>query len=501
MNLLLLLDMAAAGRGDDMAVQAGGEHLTAGELLAGSWAGAASVDGAEALAYVGTNGLAFPLGLFAAAAAGVPFVPLNYRLGEAQLHDLLVPLGDVLVVAEGDIGPALAARGHRVVAAESFVAQARAGAGDGAEGEVPADGDGTAVLLHTSGTTAAPKAAVLRHRHLTSYVIGTVEFGGADPDEAVLVSVPPYHVAGLANLLSNLYLGRRIVYLTQFDADAWVDTVRREAVTHAMVVPTMLARICDVLDGGAELPSLRALSYGGARTPATVLRRVMDLLPDVALTNAYGLTETSSTIAVLGPDDHRAARDGDLMAVTRLSSAGRVLPTVEIEVRDPDGKPLPAGSDEPGEIWVRGEQVSGEYARTATPLDAEGWFPTRDRGWIDADGYLFIEGRSDDTIIRGGENIAPAEIEEALLRHPDIAQVAVVGVPDDEWGQRIGAVVVLRPGAALDAAGVQDFARSSLRSSKTPEVVRFADDLPHTETGKLLRRVVQADLEGSAAPG
>src|SRR5690606_36356265 len=171
---------------------------------------------------------------------------------------------------------------------------------------------------------------------------GTVEFAAAGPEEAALVSVPPYHVAGLANLLSNLYAGRRVVYLPQFDAAGWVAAVRREAVTNAMVVPTMLARICDVLEAdGAALPSLRALSYGGARTPATVLQRVMALLPDFDLTNAYGLTETSSTIAVLGPADHRAARDGDPVATARLSSAGQVLPTVEIEVRDPLGQPLP----------------------------------------------------------------------------------------------------------------------------------------------------------------
>jgi len=487
-NLLLLLDMVAAGRGDEVAVQAGEDRLTAAELLAAAWAGADLIGGASALAYVGTNGLAFPIGLFAAAAAGVPFVPLNYRLSDEQLHDLLAPLGDTLVVAEGDAA-ALAARGHRVIAAEDFVAAARTGGA----GDVPADGEGEAVLLYTSGTTAAPKAAVLRHRHLAAYVVETVEFAGAGPDEAVLVSVPPYHVAGLANLLSNLYAGRRVVYLSQFDADAWVAAVRREGITNAMVVPTMLARICDALEaGGDDLPTLRALSYGGARTPATVLERAMRLLPDAAFTNAYGLTETSSTIAVLGPDDHRAARDGDPVATARLGSAGRVLPGVEVEVRDPLGAPLPEG--EPGEIWVRGEQVSGEYAGRDAPLDASGWFPTRDRGWLDADGYLFIEGRSDDTIIRGGENIAPAEIEEVLLRHPGIAQCAVVGVPDDEWGQRIAAVVVPRPGVSLDAAEVQDFARRSLRGSKTPEIVSFVDALPFTETGKLLRRVVQADL-------
>jgi acyl-CoA synthetase (AMP-forming)/AMP-acid ligase II len=172
-----------------------------------------------------------------------------------------------------------------------------------------------------------------------------------------------------------------------------------------------------------------------------------------------------------------------------------VLPTVEIEVRGLDGQAVAAGTA--GEIWVRGEQVSGEYVGGTAPLDADGWFPTRDRGWIDADGYLFIEGRSDDTIIRGGENIAPAEIEEVLLRHPDIEQCAVVGLPDDEWGQRIAAVVVMRAGADLDPSAVQEFARRTLRSSKTPDTVTFAVELPYTETGKLLRRVVREHLAGT----
>jgi acyl-CoA synthetase (AMP-forming)/AMP-acid ligase II len=174
-----------------------------------------------------------------------------------------------------------------------------------------------------------------------------------------------------------------------------------------------------------------------------------------------------------------------------LSSAGKVLPTVEVQVRGSSGVVL---DGEPGEIWVRGEQVSGEYLGRELSVDADGWFPTRDRGWVDDEGYLFIEGRSDDTIIRGGENIAPAEIEEVLLSHPDIAQCAVVGVPDDEWGQSIAAAVVLRPGAAIDAEAVQDFARRRLRGSKTPELVAFVDSLPYTETGKLLRRSVLSDL-------
>jgi acyl-CoA synthetase (AMP-forming)/AMP-acid ligase II len=491
MNLLLLLQMAADGRGEQVAVVADGESLTAAELLAGAWAGAALVDPASTLVHVGTNGLAFPIGLFAAAAAGIPFVPLNYRLSDEQIDQLIAPLDAPVVLADATTGAALAARGHRVVVTSDLVAGARAG---GDIDEVPGDADGAAVLLYTSGTTSAPKAAVLRHRNLTSYVITTVEYGGADPDEAVLVSVPPYHVAGLANLLSNLYLGRRIVYLRQFDAATWVATVRDEKITHAMVVPTMLARICDVLEADAEgLPSLRALSYGGARTPAPLLQRVIELLPEVDLTNAYGLTETSSTIAILGPDDHRAARTGDADAIARLSSAGRVLPTVELEIRD-DETVLDSGGI--GEIWVRGEQVSGEYVGREAPLDAAGWFPTRDRGWVDGEGYLFIEGRSDDTIIRGGENVAPAEVEEVLLQHADVDECAVVGVPDEEWGQRIAAVVVLRAGATGDAEAMREFVRASLRSSKTPDTITFVEALPYTETGKLLRRTVLSDVLG-----
>jgi acyl-CoA synthetase (AMP-forming)/AMP-acid ligase II len=222
--------------------------------------------------------------------------------------------------------------------------------------------------------------------------------------------------------------------------------------------------------------------------PVTVLERALAAFPDTDFVNAYGLTETSSTIAVLGPEDHRKALEGDEAARGRLGSCGRLVPGIEVDIRE-------------GEIWVRGEQVSGEYLGTGSAVDDDGWFPTRDRGWVDDEGYLFIEGRSDDTIIRGGENIAPAEIEDVLLQHPAVAQVAVVGLPDDEWGQRLAAAVVRRSGADVDADALRAFAREHLRSSKTPELIAFRDDLPHTDTGKLLRREVLADLaaEGPTA--
>jgi acyl-CoA synthetase (AMP-forming)/AMP-acid ligase II len=325
-------------------------------------------------------------------------------------------------------------------------------------------------------------------------VIGTVEFAGAEPEQAALVTVPPYHIAGLANLLSNMYSGRRIVYLESFDAQVWLDTIRNERITQAMVVPTMLARVVQLLDGSpADAPSLATLSYGGARMPLPVLEQALELFVGTGFVNAYGLTETSSTIALLGPEDHDAAFAGDPVAKVRLSSVGKVLPGIEVEVRDEDGTLLAVG--EPGLVFLRGEQVSGEY-ESGSVVDAEGWFPTKDRGWIDQDDYLFIEGRADDTIIRGGENIAPAEIEDVLRRHEAIADAAVVGIPDDEWGQQIAAVVVMKPGVSVSVDELHDYCQLHLRSSKTPYRIEFRDELPHTPTGKLLRREVLADLLG-----
>ena len=365
----------------------------------------------------------------------------------------------------------------------------------------PGEADDVAVVLYTSGTSGTPKAALLRHRNLASYVFTTVEFAQASEDEAALVTVPTYHIAGLANLLSNLYAGRRIVYLENFDPELWLETIRTESITQAMVVPTMMARVVRFLDGAdAKVPTLRTLAYGGSRMPIPVLEEALARFPDAGFVNAYGLTETSSTIALLSPDDHRAGLSSDQpVARARLGSVGRVIPGVEVEVRDEDGAPLPVQT--PGLIFLRGEQVSGEYAGVSV-LDAEGWFPTGDKGWVDDEGYLFIEGRADDTIIRGGENVSPAEIEDVLMQHPAVGDAAVVGVPDDEWGQRIAAVVCIDgPDGSIVSEDLTEWVRQRLRSSKTPDLVVFWAELPRTATGKLLRRQILADLSATLAAG
>src|SRR5262245_33899977 len=320
------------------------------------------------------------------------------------------------------------------------------------------DADEIAILLFTSGTTGPPKAAVLRHKHLVSYILGSVEFGSAAEDDAALVSVPPYHVAGMAAILSSVYAGRRIVQLPSFDAGSWIETARRERVTNAFVVPTMLARIVERLEAEAraDLPQLRSLAYGGGKMPQAVIERAMALLPETGFTNAYGLTETSSTLSLLTPEDHRDALSSDDPSLRRrLVSVGRPLPALEVEIRDADGKPL--GPGERGEICVRGEQVSGEYLGRGSRVGADGFFPTRDGGYLDEAGYLFVDGRIDDVIVRGGENLSPGEIEEVLLTHAAVAECAVVGIPDTQWGEAVAAVVVLRPGFRADAGELRDF--------------------------------------------
>ena len=207
--------------------------------------------------------------------------------------------------------------------------------------------------------------------------------------------------------------------------------------------------------------------------------------------NAYGLTETSSTIAILGPDDHRMAQYSDDEAVRRrLGSVGRPLPTLELEIRGPSGEVL--GPNRSGEIYVRGEQVSGEYTHKKVVQD-DGWFATNDGGWMDEEGYLFVEGRLDDVIVRGGENISPGEIEDVLRQHPDVADVAVLGLPDNEWGEKVAAVIVAE-GDAPSAGDLAAWVKQHLRSTKTPETWEFRDALPYNDTGKLLRRQLRAEM-------
>jgi len=509
MNLMMLLEMAAGAYGERVAFQNGEDRLTYQQLFDAAGALAERIDDGrtEYLAMLDVSTLAVPIGLFGASWAGVPFAPLNYRLTDAELDALIAQLHPGRLVTDAERAARLGDRLETPGTSETVEVESREAmldavrAADASSSEKPwsMDPEDTAILLFTSGTTGAPKAAVLRQKHLVSYVLGTVEFMGADEADAALVCVPPYHIAGMASIASSVYSGRRVIQLPNFTAEAWLEAARRHGVTHAFVVPTMLARIVDALEGRetADLPNLRALSYGGGKMPQAVIEKAMRLFPETDFTNAYGLTETSSTIALLGPADHREAMASEDESVRRrIVSVGQPLPTIEVCIRDPeDGSVLPAG--ERGLIHVRGEQVSGEYRGKGSLLDDEGWFNTRDGGHLDEGGYLFLEGRMDDVIVRGGENMSPGEIEDVLIEHPSVIDVAVVGIPDEQWGEAVAAVVVQSESHPTSVDALQQWVKDRLRSSRTPERIEFWSELPYNETGKLLRRKVREALRDS----
>jgi len=494
MNIAMLLQMAAETFPDRIALTSSGKHYSYGDVYAAAQNAAKifSESGCEYVSVLDISSPAIPIALFGAGIAGVPYVPLNYRLAAAELKELLERVAPVYLITNDEQQRLIEGTDVRELAStESFLNSVMSG--ENTEVEAADGGESVAVQLFTSGTTGKPKAAILRHENLVSYILGSVEFMGADEEEANLVTVPPYHIAGISAVLSSFYAGRRIVQLPNFSPELWVELCEGQSVTNAFVVPTMLSRVMEHIEGLETKPtleSLKSVAYGGGKMPINIIKLALIAFPHVNFTNAYGLTETSSTIAVLGPDDHRSANDSDDPEIhRRLGSVGQPLPSVEIEIRDDDGNVL--GHNHAGEIYVRGPQVSGEYLERDAK-DGDGWFPTRDAGFIDEDGYLFLSGRADDVIVRGGENISPGEIEDVLMTHDSVTDAMVLGIPSDEWGEAVVAVVVLKPGDDVHISELQSMVRDRLRSSRVPEQILFENELPYNDMGKLIRRQIKA---------
>jgi acyl-CoA synthetase (AMP-forming)/AMP-acid ligase II len=505
-NIAILLDLMADSFGDRTALTDGAGSLSYGELrhLARSAGAGLGAERAATLAFADVCSAAVPAALFGAAWAGASYAPLNFRLPAESLRAQIERLDHPYSVASDNLSTKL--RDSPVTSTSEWLLELGKGADVPTEGgDYEAEPERAAVILFTSGSSGTPKAAVLSHDNLASYVMDTVEFASSSDDEALLLAAPPFHIAGVAAILTSVYSGRRILPLPNFTPAGWLALARARGATHAFVVPTMLARIVQCMDADPDLrvPTLRSISYGGARMAAPILERALELFPDVQFVNAYGLTETSSTIAVLGPADHREALGSTAPEVRRrLESVGRPLPGVEVVIVDDSGAPVPVGVR--GLIRVRGPQVSGEYLDTEPSLDGAGWLITGDVGSTDESGYLYVEGRVDDVIIKGGENLSPSEIEDVLLRHVVVQAAAVVGVPDPEWGESVAAAVVLAPSAEgylPDEVTDQltGWVRQKLGSLKTPDRVVVYDDLPTTASGKLLRRVVRDQMV--AAPG
>jgi len=458
----------------------------------------------EVVAALDTNSDLYVASYYAAAKAGLTFLPLNYRAKESELEYMIntaeaktLLVGDRYMDLINRMRPRIKPKELLALGEHKELPSVRQAAekADPDETEAEVDDHDTSILMYTSGTTSLPKGVMLSFHDFTAYVTANVEMADGSDRGTALVCVPFYHIAGTAAMMTNVWAGRKLVIMPQFEPRAWLKLVTQEKVTHAFVVPTMMKQLLDEPGfAQTDFSTLQNLAYGGAAMPLSVIRRAIDAFPKhVGFVNAYGQTETTSSLTVLGPDDHRLTGTPEQveLKLKRLNSIGKPLPDVEVKVRDDSGNSMAPG--QVGELCIRTPRIMKGYAgRKDEMVMADGWRATGDLGWVDEDGYVFFAGRKDDMIIRGGENIAPAEIETVLMSHPGVDEAAVIGVPSVEWGETVKAFVVPRPGVTLDAEELSQFCRTRLSSFKRPEAFAFLDTLPKNPVGKILRKDLRA---------
>ena len=448
---------------------------------------------------------------FATAKIGGIFVPLNFRAKAEELTHMLsnaeasvLFVGDRYVDLVNSMRPNLPTMKHYICIGgkvEGMLNFDELLASGSPEQETFAeiDDDDATMLMYTAGTTGLPKGVPQSHSSYSFYVLQNVNPPDPEIAESNLLTMPLYHVAGVQAMLAAIYGGRTIALMKQFETKEWLETAQREKVTRAMLVPTMLKRIVEDPDFDTyDLSSLRVITYGAAACPLEVLKKTIELFPGRALINAFGGTETSSTIAMLRAEDQiitgKETEEEREKKFKRLStSIGIPLDDVEVQIRDEENRALPTG--EIGELIVRGPRIMKGYwkdeEKTKKAFTADGWYRTGDKGYLDEEGYIYLCGRADDMIVRGGENISPEEVENVLYAHPKIGEAAVIGIPDPEWGSELMAVVVLKKGETATPEEIMEFCRERLAGFKRPRSVVFVDELPKTSTGKVLRKALR----------
>ena len=486
-------------------------EVTYGELLenVSKAAGLLTTLGVQAGDRVGvfaTNSAECVEAIFGAAFVGATVVPMNFRAVAEEAAHLMSDSGIKVLFSESRYSDLVS--DNRPDSLEHVFMLDDSGAYHQARDEsfelpVPedVDPDGLCALLYTSGTTSLPKGVKLTNGALTGYVMGTNDAATGEDMGRMALAAPLYHIAGVTSMLNALYSGRVVVLLPQFEASAWIATVQKHAVTHAFLVPTMLGRVMEAENFSAEaFEGMEAITYGAAPMPPSVIRRAIGEFPsNVSFAGAYGQTETTSTVAVLDPEDHRVegTEEERALKLKRLSSVGQVLDDVEVRVVDEDGSPVEA--EVLGEVQLRTFRAMDGYwgneEKTRVTVDDEGWVHTGDLGYLDADDYLFLGGRTGDMIIRGGENVSPDEVEAVLYENSAVLECAVVGVASEEWGERVVAAAVVREGSGVNSDDLVAFAKEKLAPFKRPEAVHLMDELPRTSTGKLLRRDLIPMLE------
>ena len=525
MNTSEFLMIAASVVPDRIAMICDGESRTFAQLQervnrlanALSASGGLGIGKGDKVAVLALNSIPYVETYYACAKLGAVFVPLNYRAKKEELSymannsetkvmfvgerylELTAAIRTQFKTVQQFICYDLPARRH---GAHPGQTPARLGEGITSYEELLAahepeeiftdveDPDPT-IVIYTSGTTAMPKGVVLTYLSMSVYVTNTMEPANPETHDVTLLSVPIYHVAGATAMLSSVWGGRTLVILPQFEPQAWLEAVRTHSVTHSFIVPTMLKRTMEQPEFEKyDLSSLKLIAYGAAPMPYEVVTKAVQVF-NCGLMNAYGQTESTSTLTFLGPEDHHipdASGEEREKKLQRLRSVGRAMEDVVVAILDPQGEMLPSGQE--GEIVAQGARIMSGYLGLQDETEEAmrgGWLHTGDVGWMDEDGYVYITGRTKDLIIRGGENIAPGEIEAVLEQHPAVDEAAVIGVPDAEWGEEVKAVLVAKGGGQPSSEELTAFVKQNLASYKAPKYYAFVPELPKNYLGKLLK--------------
>ncbi|HLI27136.1 MAG TPA: long-chain fatty acid--CoA ligase [Chloroflexota bacterium] len=434
--------------------------------------------------------------------SGFITVTVNYRLAPPEVAFILQDSQPAALLFEApyaalvaQVRPSLAAQLHYVSIGEAIAWAEEyeallASAATGPLAERPG-GEDTVYLMYTSGTTGTPKGVCLSQRAMAHMALVTSLESDVVPTDRVLLTMPLYHIGAKCTQLAYHLRGCMVVLHRTFDPRAVLETIATERITATLLAPTMLRALLDLPDFDRyDRSSLRSVFYSAAPMPVDLLRRGIAAFGPIFM-QLYGMTEIGAIGT--GLHKHQHVLDGDPIAVRRLASAGQPLVTCEVRVVRDDGTDCAPG--EPGEVLVRSPAVMQGYwnnpAATAEVLH-DGWLHTGDIGTLDAEHYLFIVDRKKDMIVSGGENIYPREVETALETHPAVREAAVIGVPDEYWGEAVKAFVVLAPGASVTEAELIEHTRRQIASYKKPRSIEFVSDLPRLPNGKVRKSMLRA---------
>ncbi len=450
-----------------------------------------SITKGDRIAWLGKNSDRYCLLYMAAARMGAVMVPIGWRLAPPEVAYILSDTGSKLVFAGEDFVDT-ATKTAASVPAKPTVIEAEAAMREAAKLDPasydPPHEDDPILQLYTSGTTGNPKGAVLSNTNLLGLRNPGNEAGLAwnfyEEADCMLVAMPCAHIGGTGLINIGLANGIRTLLQAEFTPVGVLEAIENGA-THMFIVPAALQMVVQhPRAADTDFSALRYLMYGAAPMPLELLKQAVRTMPNANFLQAYGMTETSGTISLLPPEDH--VLDGN----ERMRSAGKAVPGAEIEVRGADNTEVTRG--EIGEVCIRSPSNTAGYWKlpeaTAKTIDPDGWLHTGDAGVMDADGYVYIQDRIKDMIISGGENIYPAEVENAIFGHPAIAEVAVIGIPSERWGEEVKACCVAKPGAQIDPGDVIAYARERIAAFKVPKSVDVIPEMPRNASGKILRR-------------